>query len=93
MGSIKVHASISQILQKLVVLDDGKPINMHDYKVTAALLDAPLISSTVLYCGRQIGKSILLSLFTLKYSAIPRFRTVYVSPSDKQLKDFSRKKL
>ena len=93
MGLIKIGQKASHILQKLIVLDDGKPLDFANYKLFRDLLDLPPQQRLTFYCGRQVGKSVFLATKLIQYSFIPRFRQAYIAPTDRQLKEFSRKKL
>jgi hypothetical protein len=68
---------------------DGSKFSLQDYPMYTALYRGHW-ASTLLMCGRQVGKSVSAAAFEIVDSiAKPHFRTLYVSPSLKQTHQFS----
>jgi len=79
---------LSQVAERLLYLD-GKPFSLVDYPMHRAIYDGRY-KSTLLLCGRQIGKSSTLANFIIAESvAIPFFRSYYLSPTREQTLLFS----
>lgn len=79
---------LSQIAESLLWLD-GRPFSFADYPMQRAIYDGRF-KSTLMMCGRQIGKSTSLANFIIAESvAIPFFREYYVSPTKEQTLIFS----
>jgi len=68
---------------------DGQPFSLKDYPMYISLYRG-IWRSTLLMCGRQVGKSVSAAAFEVIDSvSIPHFKTLYVSPSLKQTSTFS----
>jgi len=68
---------------------DGSPFSLNDYPMYNSLYRGAW-RSTLLMCGRQVGKSVSAAAFEVIDSiSIPHFKTLYVSPSLKQTSTFS----
>lgn len=79
---------LSEVAERLLYLD-GKPFSLADYPMFRAVYDGRY-KSTLLMCGRQVGKSSSLANFIISESvALPFFKTYYVSPSKEQTLLFS----
>lgn len=79
---------LSQIAESLLWLD-GQPFSLKDYPMYRAIYDGRY-RSTLLMCGRQVGKSSSLANFIIAESvSIPHFREYYLSPSKEQTLIFS----
>ena len=79
---------LSEVAEKLLQLD-GAPFSLRDYPMFRAVYDGRF-KSTLLMCGRQVGKSSSLANFIIAESvAIPFFKTYYISPSKEQTLIFS----
>jgi len=79
---------LSQIAESLLWLD-GEPFSLNDYPMYRAVYDGRY-RSTLLMCGRQVGKSSSLANFIIAESvSIPHFREYYLSPSKEQTLIFS----
>jgi phage terminase large subunit GpA-like protein len=79
---------LSEIAESLLWLD-GRPFSFNDYPMYRAIYDGRY-RSTLMMCGRQVGKSTSLANFIITESvSIPFFREYYISPSKEQTLLFS----
>ena len=68
---------------------DGDRFSLNDYPFYHALYKGEW-PSTLLMCGRQVGKSVSAAAFSVCESvAIPHFKTLYIAPTLKQTSTFS----
>lgn len=83
---------LSEIAESLLWLD-GTPFSFRDYPMHRGIYDGRF-KSTLLMCGRQVGKSTSLANFIIAESiAIPFFKSYYLSPSKEQTLIFSNTRL
>lgn len=79
---------LSEVAERLLTLD-GAPFSLRDYPMFRAVYDGRY-KSTLLLCGRQVGKSSSLANFLIAESvSIPFFRSYYLSPTKEQTLIFS----
>lgn len=72
---------------------DGAPFSLGDYPFYHALYEGEW-PSTLLMCGRQVGKSVSAAAFSVCESiAIPHFKTLYIAPTLKQTSTFSNTRI
>ena len=76
-----------------LTLDSGKRPDYRGYPMFGVLLDMDYVRETVILASRQVGKSIFVATRAVVKSLIPYHKYVYIAPSEKQAKDFSRMKL
>lgn len=68
---------------------DGEDFSLKDYPFYNALYEGEW-PSTLLMCGRQVGKSVSAAAFSVCESvAVPHFKTLYIAPTLKQTSTFS----
>ena len=83
-----IELNRKELAEKLLCLD-GTPFSLVDYPMYDAVYQGTW-RTTLLKCGRQVGKSVSAANFEIVDSiAIPYFKTLYVSPTLKQTSAFS----
>jgi hypothetical protein len=72
---------------------DGDDFSLGDYPFYDALYTGEY-SRSILMCGRQVGKSVSAAAFTVcEAVAVPHFKTLYISPTQKQTSTFSNTRI
>lgn len=85
------RGSVSEFVQKYMMID-GKPFSFAQRQYLRPIYDEsyPKSQRTILRTGRQVEKSTFLAMKQLAYvSVVPWFKTLYVSPSQMQTRQFS----
>jgi hypothetical protein len=83
-----ININRKQLAEASLMLD-GEQFSLEDYPFYSALYQGEW-SSTLLMCGRQVGKSVSAAAFSVCESiAIPHFKTLYIAPTLKQTSNFS----
>lgn len=83
---------LSDLAESLLWLE-GKPFSLNEYPFYRTIYNGRY-KSTLLMCGRQVGKSTSIANFIITESiAIPFFREYYISPSKEQTLMFSNTRL
>lgn len=83
-----IHINRRQLAEASLMLD-GEDFSLEDYPFYHALYEGEW-PSTLLMCGRQVGKSVSAAAFSVCESvAIPHFKTLYIAPTLKQTSTFS----
>jgi len=86
--NLSITTSRKALAEALIHLD-GSPFSLVDYPFYDAYYSGNW-SSTLLMCGRQVGKSVSAAGFSIVDAvAHPHFKTFYISPSLKQTSTFS----
>lgn len=68
---------------------DGSSFSLAEYPFYSSLYEGEWVS-TLLMCGRQVGKSVSASAFSVcEAVAIPHFKTLYIAPTLRQTSTFS----
>ena len=76
-------------LAEATLMLDGEEFSLNDYPFYHSLYKGEW-PSTLLMCGRQVGKSVSAAAFSVCESiAIPHFKTLYIAPTLKQTSTFS----
>ena len=90
-GERDFRGTVSQFVEKYMTVD-GKPFSFARRNYLKPIYDDsfPFSKRTILKCGRQTEKSTCLSMKQLAHvTVIPWFKTLYVSPSQMQTRQFS----
>ena len=85
------RGTISEFVEKYMTID-GKPFTFNRREYLRTIYDEcyPKSQRTILKCARQCEKSTSLAMKQLTYcSLVPWFKTLYVSPSQMQTRQFS----
>ena len=86
--SYDIELNRKQLAENLLWLD-GRPFSLADYPMYDSIYKGTW-RSTLMKCGRQVGKSVSAASFEVVDSvSLPFFKTLYVSPSLKQTSAFS----
>ena len=88
MSPTVINTTRKALVETLLYLD-GKPFRLKDYPFYNAYYSGNW-QSTLLMCGRQVGKSVSAAGFSIVDAvAYPHFKILYISPSLKQTSIFS----
>lgn len=86
MHEVKVNR---KTLAESVLTLDGKNFTLDEYPFYSALYQGEW-PSTLLMCGRQVGKSVSAAAFSVcEAVAMPHFKTLYIAPTLRQTSTFS----
>jgi len=94
----RYHLRPSEFVEEAVLVPDPGtralvPFSFRERPYLRAIYDS-LAKRRLLLAGRQVEKSTLLGNYLLTLSClIPHFKSLYVSPSSQQTKDFSKSRL
>jgi len=87
-----IECNRSHVAENWLTLD-GEPFSLDDYPFYRTIYNGQW-NQTLLMCGRQVAKSTTADNMTVCDSiTIPHFRTLYISPTQKQTSIFSNSRL